>query len=247
MANTLDILLVHGSWHGGWAWDGIAKPLRARGHRVLAPCLNGLGSDAANLHRDIGLWTHVDQLEALVREQNLRDMLLVGHSYGGALAHALEGRIDDRLRALVHLEGAIPEPDCSIMDLWDEERRRATIAAITEQDDGWQVPPPDPQTWGGLSLEQAAWLAPKLTGQSVKTYQDAMPTDLKSADCPHYYLFANDRPPQPYQAVIDRFSEAPNWQFAATSGGHELMFTNPEAVLRVIDIAAAGDPLPADL
>lgn len=247
MTNTIDMLLVHGSWHGGWAWDGIAKPLRINRHRVLAPCLAGLGSDAANLHRDIGLWTHADQLEAIVREQDLRDLLLVGHSYGGALVHALEGRIGDRLRAVVHLEGAIPEPGCPIMDLWDEERRTTTIAAIKDQGDGWRVPPPDPKTWGGLSIEQMAWLKPKLTDQSVKTNQDVMPTDLKSADCPHYYLFANDRDPQPYQTVIERFSQVPNWQLAATPGGHELIFTNPGAVLRVIDIAATGGRLSTDL
>ena len=102
MADPIDILLVHGSWHGGWAWDGIAEPLRARGHRVLAPCLKGLGSDAANLAEDIGLHAHVDQLETLVREQDLQDFLLVGHSYGGALAQALEPRIADRLHAVVH-------------------------------------------------------------------------------------------------------------------------------------------------
>lgn len=239
--------MVHGSWHGGWAFDDIANPLRAKGYRVLAPCLAGLGNDAVNLHPDIGLWVHVDQLEALVRGQDLGDMVLVGHSYGGSLAHALEGRIGDRLRAVIHLEGAIPPPDGSIMDLWDEARVEATKKAITEQGEGWRVPPPDPTSWGSLSEQQVAWLKPKLTDQPIKTYQEVIPADLPSADCPHYYLFAHDRDPQPYQAVIDRFSQEANWQFAATFGGHELMFTNPEAVLQIIEIAAAVGPLPCEL
>jgi len=238
---------VHGSWHGGWAWDGIAASLRELGHRVLAPCLLGLGRDAANLHRDIGLWTHVDQLEALVCEQDLRKLVLVGHSYGGALVHGLEGKIADRLHAVVHLEGAIPTPGCSVMDLWDDERRSVTLKAVTEQGDGWRVPPPDPISWGGLSNEQIAWLKPKLTDQAIKTYQDIMPLDLERAACPHFYLYANDRKPQPYAEVIDRFSQESNWQLGATQGGHELMFTNPDTVLRVIDIAAAGGRLPGDL
>lgn len=242
-----DMLLVHGSWHGGWAFDGIGASLRERGHRVLVPCLKGLGRDAQNLHRDIGLWTHVDQLEQIVDEQDLRRLVLVGHSYGGALAHALEGRIADRLHAVVHLEGAIPAPGQSIVDLWSDERRRETLDQIQSTGDGWRVAPPDPASWGGLSDEQIAWLKPRLTDQSIETYRAVMPEDLKSATCPHYYLFANDRDPQPYQSVIDRFEKVPTWQLAATEGGHELIFTNPQAVLQVIDIATVQGTLPARL
>lgn len=247
MVDIADILLVHGSWHGGWAWDGIAGPLREDGHRVLAPCLLGLGGDVASLRRDIGLWSHVDQLETIVREQDLKNLVLVGHSYGGALVHGLERRIAHRLRAVVHLEGAIPAPGCSVMDLWPEARRQATLAAIAKHGEGWRVPPPDPADWGALTDEQIAWLAPKLSDQSIKTYQDQMPIDETCVDCPHYYLFAHDRDPQPYAAVIDRFRGASTWQLAATAGGHELMFTNPEAVLRVIGTAVAGGRLPAEI
>ncbi|MDH3664218.1 MAG: hypothetical protein OEU92_30095, partial [Alphaproteobacteria bacterium] len=95
--------------------------------------------------------------------------------------------------------------------------------------------------------EQIAWLAPKLTPQSIKTYRDKMPSDPTSADCPHYYLYAEDRVPQPYAAVIERFGKTPGWQLAATDGGHELMFTNSKTVLRLIEIAAGREPLPAKL
>lgn len=242
-----DILLVHGSWHGSWAWDEIAAELRERGHRVIAPDLLGLGSHAADLKPGIGLWEHVDQLQAIVEEENLSDMLLVGHSYGGALVHGLESRIEDRLRAVVHLEGAIPEPGSSIMNMWPEERRQATLKALSEVGGGWRVPPPDPKDWGALSDKQIAWLKPKLTPQAVKTYRDKMPVDLESANCPHYYLYADDRDPQPYAAVIERFSKARRWQLAATKGGHELMFTNPAATLELIEIASEGGTLPAEL
>jgi len=242
-----DILLVHGSWHGSWAWDDIAAPLRESGHRVIAPDLLGLGDNANDLKPGIGLWEHVDQLQAIVEDENLSDMLLVGHSYGGALVHGLEGRIENRLRAVVHLEGAIPEPGSSIMSMWSEERRSQTLKAISETGGGWRVPPSDPKYWGALSDKQIAWLMPKLTPQSIKTYRDKMPADLETANCPHYYLYANDRDPHPYAAVMERFSKARRWQLAATKGGHELMFTNPDAVLQVIEAALEDIRLPPEL
>ena len=176
----------------------------------------------------LGLWEHVDQLQAVVEDENLSNLLLVGHSYGGALVHGLEGRIGDRLRAVVHLEGAIPEPGSSIMNMWPEARRRATLDAVAANGNGWRVPPPDPRDWGGLS-DEADRLAHAETHAAVD--QDLSGQNAgrisKAPNCPHYYLYASDRDPQPYAAVIERFSKARRWQLAATKGGHELMITNP--------------------
>lgn len=247
MTKPIDVLLVHGSWHGGWAWDGIAESLRTRGHRVLAPDLLGLGKDAPNLAEHMGLYAHADQLAALVQSKNLDSFVLVGHSYGGAIVHLLEGRIADRLHAVVHVEGAIPSPGCAVIELWEEERMNTALKAVAERTDGWRVPPVDPKSWGGLSAEQIAWLLPKLTDQSLRTYQEIMPIDRREADCPHYYLFAEDRVPHPYTDVIEGFRGAPNWRIAATLGGHELMFTNPEVVLTTIETAIEGGSLPERL
>ncbi|MCB1970169.1 MAG: alpha/beta hydrolase [Geminicoccaceae bacterium] len=241
------ILLVHGSWHGGWAFDEIAARLRAEGHVAHAPCLAGLGSDAVNLRPEFGMLHHVSQLQRLVEQCDWQDFVLVGHSYGGTLVHALETRIRDRLRAVVHLEGAITGAGQSVKDSWPEERRRDTLARVHSEGEGWRVPPPDAHIWQGLSEEQIAWLQPKLTSQAMATYTDRMPDDAGGFAGPHYYLYADDRVPQPYQYVIDRFSGDPLWHVGATRGGHELMFSNPDAVMVAILAAIEGKPLPATI
>lgn len=233
------ILLVHGSWHGGWVWDDIGPALSASGHDVHAPSLRGLGEDAPSLAPHIGLWTHVDDLEAFIIDKNLQNLILVGHSYGGAVVHALEGRIAHRLLAVVHLEGAIPAPGASIMDGWREEYRRE-IMELAADHDGWLVPPPDPGIWTGLDEEQQRWIGPKLRPQSLRTYKDIVPHDLVMFGGLHIYLWAKDRPTEPYRAVVERFRDQPNWMIASTTGGHELPLTNPETVIRAIEAAVPG-------
>lgn len=240
------ILLVHGSWHGGWVWNDLRSALIAKGHDVHAPSLRGLGEDAANLAPEVGLWTHIDDLEGLIVREDLEDLVLVGHSYGGAVIHGLEGRVASRLLAVVHLEGAIPAPDASIMDSWREDYRQE-IMSLAEAHDGWLVPPPDPGIWTGLDEDRQQWIRSKLRPQSLKTYQDIMPSDLGMFDGPHIYLWAKDRPTEPYRTVIERFQHEPNWMVSKTTGGHELPLTNVRAVMRAIGAAVSGETLPNDL
>lgn len=240
------ILLVHGSWHGGWVWSDIGSKLIALGHDVHAPSLRGLGEDAVNLRPEIGLWTHVDDLEAFIALKDLNDLILVGHSYGGAVVHGLEARVAPRLLAVVHLEGAIPAPDSSIMDSWRKDYRQEIIA-LAEAHGGWLVPPPDPGVWTGLDEDRQEWIRTKLRPQSLRTYQDIMPIDLRTFDGLHIYLWAKDRPTKPYRSVVERFQDEPNWTISKTTGGHELPLTNAPAVMRAIHAAVSGDPLPDDI
>ncbi len=126
-------------------------------------------------------------LEALIVESCLDDLILVGHSYGGALIHGLEGRVTSHLRAVAHLEGAIPAPGASIMDGWPAWYRKEVLDLAHAQD-GWRVPPPDPGIWTDLDETRQAWLRTRLRPQSLKTYQDVMPADIPAFPGRHYYL-----------------------------------------------------------
>ena len=76
-------VLVHGAWHGGWCWRPVADMLRAAGHRVHTPTQTGLGERAHLLSRQITLDTFVDDIANLLRFEQLDDVVLVGHSFGG--------------------------------------------------------------------------------------------------------------------------------------------------------------------
>ena len=76
-------VLVHGGGHGGWCYQRVARRLRAEGHEVHAPSLTGLGDRAHLLGPHVDLHLHARDVAALIFYEDLRDVILVGHSYGG--------------------------------------------------------------------------------------------------------------------------------------------------------------------
>jgi pimeloyl-ACP methyl ester carboxylesterase len=76
-------VLVHGAWHGGWCWQRVAKLLRAWGHDVFTPTLTGVCERSHLLAPDIDLTTHIADIANLIKWNELNDVVLVGHSYGG--------------------------------------------------------------------------------------------------------------------------------------------------------------------
>jgi pimeloyl-ACP methyl ester carboxylesterase len=96
-----DYVLIHGAWHGSWCWARVRRLLAAGAHRVFTPTLTGVGERSHLLSRDVGLDTHVADVANLMIWENLRDVVLVGHSYGGGVVRHVADRMPDRIRSLV--------------------------------------------------------------------------------------------------------------------------------------------------
>src|SRR5579862_2720944 len=101
-------VLVHGGGHGGWCYDKVAALLRTAGQTVFTPSLTGLAERADELSPDVDLDTHIDDIASLIRDHDLRDVILVGHSYGGMVITGAADRAHDRVGKLVYLDAANP-------------------------------------------------------------------------------------------------------------------------------------------
>src|SRR5262245_13872909 len=95
-------VLVHGAWHGGWCWQRIVPQLTAAGHRVLTPTLTGLGDEAHRLSKAVDLDTHISDVVGLMTGQDLRDVVLVGHSYAGLVVTGAADRAAERVGHLIY-------------------------------------------------------------------------------------------------------------------------------------------------
>jgi pimeloyl-ACP methyl ester carboxylesterase len=102
-------VLVHGGGHGGWCYQLVARRLQAKGHTVYAPSLPGMGEHVKQLHPGINLDAHIDDVVALLHAEDLRDVILVGHSYGGMVITGVADRAMERVGHRVYLDAAYPQ------------------------------------------------------------------------------------------------------------------------------------------
>lgn len=135
-----DILLIHGTWTGGWMWRPLRDRLIARGHNVLTPTMTGLGEREHLLTRETGLDTHIDDLAAVIEWEMLEDVVAVAHSYGGMLISALADRLPGKLAAAAFLNAALPKDGETMLDYQTPERIREVMALVEAEGDGYRVP-----------------------------------------------------------------------------------------------------------
>ncbi|MEQ9122527.1 MAG: alpha/beta fold hydrolase, partial [Alphaproteobacteria bacterium] len=83
-----DIVLIHGAYQGGWIWGPVAERLRAEGHRVFAPTLDGCAERKHQLRAGIDTESHGEEIANLLYFENLQDAVLVGASSGGMVMAA---------------------------------------------------------------------------------------------------------------------------------------------------------------
>ena len=107
-------VLIHGSWHGGWAWQAVVRNLAEKGYDVHAPTLPGHGPGAMRLgitHRDCvgAVVTHIEQ-------HGLKDVILVGHSFGGSVIQKVAEQLPNAIARTVFLDALIPEDDTCVFD-----------------------------------------------------------------------------------------------------------------------------------
>mgnify|MGYP001818467127 CR=1 FL=1 len=111
-------VLVHGASGGGWDWRTMDELLTSRGHTVYRPTLTGLGERAHLNSPAVNLTTHIDDVVNVIRFENLQDVVLVGHSYGGMVITGVMDVIPGRIRHAVFLDAAVPENGQSAQDFW---------------------------------------------------------------------------------------------------------------------------------
>src|SRR5262252_7298185 len=135
-ASRKTFVLVHGAWHGGWCWRRVADLLQEKGHKVLTPTLTGVGERSHLMSKDINLDTHITDVVNVFKWEDLSDVCLVVHSYGGWPGSGALEQVGDRVSSIVWLDAFRPEDGQRGFDHTSEFSRKGLLAAIERGEPG---------------------------------------------------------------------------------------------------------------
>ena len=160
---------------GGWCWQKVIPFLEEASHEVYAPTLTGLAERASELSPEVGLDTHIQDIEGLLVEKNLHGVILVGHSSGAMVITGVVDQVPERIAHLVYLDTFVPRDGESMADISPMVIRLLRKQAQAHGD-GWRV---DSQgTYGVTTEPDRSWVLSKVTPQPLKTLEQ--PLHLKN-------------------------------------------------------------------
>ena len=139
-SRPLTIVFVHGAWAGGWHYTRVEPLLETAGHRVYRPTMSGLGERVHLARPEIGLSTHIEDIVKVLEFEDLHEVVLVGHSYGGMVIAGVAERVPERISRLVYFDAIVPEDGDSVASLFGD----AVGSMATAEGDGgepWKLVP----------------------------------------------------------------------------------------------------------
>lgn len=235
-------VLVHGAWHGGWCWRRVAPLLRATGHDVYTPTLTGLGERAHLLTPDVGLDTHAQDVAGMLEYEDLQDVILVGHSYGGMVITAVAELAAERLAHLVYLDAFLPRDGECLFDFLPPEAREQTLARARTEGEGWYLPPQrDEHPYGITDPADVAWLRSKFTAQPLKPMrQPVRCASPATAAVPRTYI--NCTATRYFTRFAERARWTPGWHYRELDAVHDAMVATPQPVADLLIQIASPVP-----
>lgn len=236
-------VLVHGGGHAGWCYQRVARLLRSAGHEVYTPTLTGLSERSHLLSPEIDLDTHITDVVAVLHYEDLHDVILVGHSYGGMVITGIADRASDRIGRLVYLDAANPVNGQSLLDVAPMIGMVRPEGMVVDGVELVLLPSAEAGLFYGVTdPADVAWMAERLTGHPWKCFEQ--PLELTDEDAlwaiPQYHISCTSTLPTRDPELTGKARAAGRlWDIDT---GHDLMITEPEAVTDAL-LQVAADPV----
>jgi pimeloyl-ACP methyl ester carboxylesterase len=226
------VVLAHGAWSASWAWKKMRPLFLKSGHEFFAPTYTGLGERAHLARPDIDLSTHVQDVRGVLECEDLTDVTLLGHSYGGMVATGVADKAPGRIARVVYIDAFAPKDGQSLFDLLGPKGEAAMRAGAAKEGDGWKLPlnpmPPD------TSPEDQAWAVPKRRPQPIKTFEEKIRL-TSTAFPPRHYIYAKKNGPgDVFRQFADRARSEPGWKCHEIDASHNPHITCPDVLMALL-------------
>jgi len=219
-------VLVHGAWGGSYGWRKLRPLLQSAGHTVFTPSLTGLGERVHLASPQVNLSTHIQDVCNTLFYEDLSDVILVGHSYGGMVVAGVADRMHERIKDLVFLDAFLPKDGQSLRDL-------AANPANAAPDAGdWRIP--SRQTSEPVDEWNQARRAAHPRGCFEE--KESLSAPLESREFSRTYIVATGRfdPSPVFDQTAERLRGDPRWQVREIAGGHGMIRTNPDGLFKLL-------------
>jgi pimeloyl-ACP methyl ester carboxylesterase len=228
---------VHGAWHGGWCWERVRTLLEASGADVHTPTLTGLGDRADLVSPDISLETHIADIVDILEDEDLSDVVLVGHSYSGMVVTAVADRAAARVARVIYLDAIVPRDGQSLCDRVSQQAKAHFEEQVRDGGEGWLLPVSvaSPQFLGLKSVEDQQWVIPRLVPHPFRTMRDAVRLSTTFPKMPLTYVncIGDKSLGQPRGAQAEGIED-----YHELQTGHDAMVTAPAELSALLRQAA---------
>ena len=199
-------LVAHGAWSAAWAWRKMRPLMRAAGHTLWTPTYTGLGERGHLASPAVDLETHLADVLGVLDMEDLADVVLIGHSYGGMVATGIADRARTRIAQLIYLDAFVPRDGESVFDLQSAATRARMLELARIDGDGWRVPPnPMPPDTPEADL---AWASGRRLPQPIKTFEQRLRLSGNSPPPRSYVYCQRARPDDVFRQFVDARSRS---------------------------------------
>ncbi len=230
MAN---FVLVHGAWIGGWYWRPIAQARRRAGHEVYTPTQTGLGERIHLMSPSINLDTHIADIVNVIQQEELSDVVLVGHSYGGMVVTGVADALPDKIASLVYLDAFVPKNGDALVSFVPPGSPPPAFSSE-------YTLAPMPAAFFGASPDVAALVDARTTPMPIACFMQALTLNggidrVKKKS----YIYCNVPAPTTFTPFYERLKDDPDWRMHTLPCTHIVQIDMPEELTALLLQAAA--------
>jgi pimeloyl-ACP methyl ester carboxylesterase len=222
---------VHGAFLGGWIWKPLAAKLEGLGHTVHRPTLTGCAEREHVGGAHVDLTTHIRDVAGLIELEELEEVILIGHSYGGMVISGVAQAVTPRIVGLIHLDAFVPHDGESVLDLVGNAQLDHAQKLADEQGDGWRVPFFLPMSKFCADDDPAhAILAAKVRGMPINPFPQRLSCPADTSHLPMLFVYCTDNPLGMFESSRARAMQRPRTQVVDLDARHALMLTRTDEV-----------------
>ncbi len=232
-------VLLHGGGMGGWTWKYVRALLEAEGHRVHTPTFTGFGERVHLIGRDVGNTTNVRDIVNVFQYEDLRDVVLVAHSYAGTVAPGVLAEVGDRVARTIYLDAIVPKSGERIASLmgYVPEEQLAGLDAMLDAGEGPIGSGVDEMQRAAakehphmMTPERQEWLLANLSDQPMRVTACVIPVGAETIAGPVDYIAAQHT----VMGQMHERARALGWTMHDHPGDHALLVGDPEGTVGLI-------------